>query len=82
MCRDALELDASSMGQYKAPTHELVRPMRASILLLGPAVSYRHTAASRYDLVNRLHIPFMEICAQSVWFLIVFGWRAIVYLFI
>lgn len=35
---DALELDASNVGQYEAP-HELVRTMRASILVLGPLVA-------------------------------------------
>ena len=35
---DALELDASSIGQYEAP-HELMRTMRASILVLGPLVA-------------------------------------------
>src|SRR5258706_2627385 len=35
---DVLELDASSIAQYEAP-HELVRTMRASILVLGPLVA-------------------------------------------
>jgi UDP-N-acetylglucosamine 1-carboxyvinyltransferase len=35
---DALELDASSIGQYEAP-RELARTMRASILVLGPLVA-------------------------------------------
>ena len=35
---DALELDSSNIGRYEAP-HELVRTMRASILVLGPLVA-------------------------------------------